>query len=626
MSSGEQLAIGVHRPVYLWAGPGTIRMNRLKFMGAPVDEEAHLEAYAETGARRVVQEMGCNWAYLTYNWGFPPEVEQEDWAAFQRATEVYHRLGGEVFAYIQTSNSVFDGSHQSRDWYAQDPTGRPIYYYTGRYMTCWLHPEWLAHLRERVRDAIARGADGIFFDNPWHGAQPLYWGGLWVGPAGCYCPRCRHAFRQATGLEIPRFIEPEDEATRLYLRWRAGTVARTLAGLAEEVRAIKPDARVSANDFDVVMRPSFLIYGIDVEQLARIQDILMVEDFGLPQWDGTRLVNNAITLRTVRALAGGTPISTISYDRGIGFDGVYPPRRFLQYMAEAVACGAIPVIKGTEFVEQGRFTVLTAAPYAEQRASIGAYQRWLADHADLFVGRENVAPVAFQHPGDAMWTEWPRTAPLYFGVAQTLLRFGIPWRVVRSPEEAAGAQVLITLRPSHAPSSFAGRRIVLPDLPTWRKQEEGGRTFPLPVRRLLETTMLGLYRSYFRSPLTRRWVDRLGLVHFFAQSPYFQMPPLPLQEELIAAVGKVFPRVLSEQPVLIETWRRGPEEQVHLVNYAKTAQEVQVEFESPRRGYRISPDEGGTLEPFEGSRIRFRLHVYAVLILHESTENCLPSG
>ncbi|MFN3929036.1 MAG: hypothetical protein ACK4OK_05315, partial [Thermoflexus sp.] len=421
----------MHRPIYLWGGPGTIRMNRLKFMGAPVDEEAHLEAYAETGARRVIDEIGCNWAYLTYNWGFPPEVEHEDWATFERAAEVYHRMGGHVFAYIQTSNCVFDGSYRSRDWYAQDPAGRPVYYYTGRYMTCWSNPEWLAHLRERVRDALARGADGIFFDNPWHGAQPLLLSGLWVGSAGCHCPRCRSAFRQATGLEIPRLIEPErDEATRIYLRWRAELVARTLAALAEEIRAIKPDALVSANDFDVVMRPSFLIYGIDVEKLARIQDILMVEDFGLPRWDGARLVNNATTLRTVRALAGGTPISTISYDRGIGFDGVYPPRRFLQHVAEAVACGAIPVIKGTEFVERGKFTVLTAAPYAEQRTAIGAYQRWLADHADLFMGRENIAPVAIQHPGDAMWTEWPRTAPLYFGAAQTLLRFGIPWRVV----------------------------------------------------------------------------------------------------------------------------------------------------------------------------------------------------
>ena len=34
----HQIVVGRHRPIYLWAGPGTVRMHRLKFMGAPVDE------------------------------------------------------------------------------------------------------------------------------------------------------------------------------------------------------------------------------------------------------------------------------------------------------------------------------------------------------------------------------------------------------------------------------------------------------------------------------------------------------------------------------------------------------------------------------------------------------------
>ena len=33
--------IGIYRPIYLWGGPGTIRMNRLKFMNQAVDEAAH---------------------------------------------------------------------------------------------------------------------------------------------------------------------------------------------------------------------------------------------------------------------------------------------------------------------------------------------------------------------------------------------------------------------------------------------------------------------------------------------------------------------------------------------------------------------------------------------------------
>jgi hypothetical protein len=180
--------------VYLWAGAGTVRMNRLKFRDAPVDEAVHLEAHTPTGARRMAEEAGFNWVYLTYDWGFPPEIEKEDWQAFRQAAEVYHASGMGVFGYIQTSNYVWTGSYRAKDWYARDPRGRPFYYYTGRYMSCWRHPEWIEHLREMVRGVIESGADGVFFDNPWHASQPFLLGGAWLGSTGCYCPLCRAAF------------------------------------------------------------------------------------------------------------------------------------------------------------------------------------------------------------------------------------------------------------------------------------------------------------------------------------------------------------------------------------------------------------------------------------------------
>jgi hypothetical protein len=90
MTDRDTISVGRHRPVYLWAGPGTIRMNRLKFMDAPVDEAVHLEAHTAAGAQRMVTEAGFNWIYLTYDWGFPPEVEHEDWEAFRQAAAVYH--------------------------------------------------------------------------------------------------------------------------------------------------------------------------------------------------------------------------------------------------------------------------------------------------------------------------------------------------------------------------------------------------------------------------------------------------------------------------------------------------------------------------------------------------------
>lgn len=616
--------IGRHRPVYLWAGPGTIRMNRLKFMGAPVDEAVHLEAHSPEGARRVAEEAAFNWAYLTYNWGFPPEVEQEDWQAFGQAVPVFHAAGLRVFGYIQTSNCVYDGSFKSRDWYALDPRGRPFYYYTGRYMTCWLHPEWHEHLRDMTKGVVDAGADGVFYDNPWHASQPFLLSGAWLGPVGCYCPRCREAFRAATGLEIPPLVSPDsDETSRRYLRWRAGLVTRTLSDLADYARSLKPDVVVSVNDFDAVMRPSYLIYGIDLSALAKVQDVLMIEDYGLPRWEPPRegasqssglLVNNVLTLHTAAALAGGTPVSTDPYDKGIGFDGVYPARRFQQGLAEAAACGAPMVVKGTEFVEAGRFTLLTAEAYAPQRLAIGRYQRWLEENAALYEGRENLAPVGLLYPGEALWQRWSRISPAYFGAGQALLAAGIPWRVVAAPDQLQGLWALLTF--TSLPSDWAlppGLKVVhVLDLPGWEPPAPSLLARHPTLRRAASFVTGEIYRAYFRYRWARWLLDRVGLVHFFLQSPYFQLLPEPHLQTLLAELGQgPWPRLEAEFPVLVEWWQGRDARQVHLVNYAAQPQRVEVDLGCPVAGQVLSPD--GPTQQFQAERLPLVLDVCAII-------------
>lgn len=87
-------------------------MNRVKFMNYPVDEAAH----------QAVHEAPT--------WGFPPEVEAEDWESLRQAAEHYHKLGSPVFAYVQSSNCVYGGSFVDKDWYARDAKGRKVYYYS----------------------------------------------------------------------------------------------------------------------------------------------------------------------------------------------------------------------------------------------------------------------------------------------------------------------------------------------------------------------------------------------------------------------------------------------------------------------------------------------------------------
>ena len=636
MSLKDEITVGLHRPVYMWAGPGTIRMNRLKFMGAPVDEFVHEEAHRSAGARRMAQGAGFNWAYLTYDWGFPPEVEQEDRNAFRQAVKTYHAEGLHVFGYIQTSNCVYSGTYLQKDWYALDRLGRLVYYYTGRYMTCWLHPEWREHLREMTRGVIEAGADGVFFDNPWHGSQPLLFWGTWMGSAGCACPRCRKAFRATSGLEIPDDINPErDEVSRCYLEWRAGQVTHAIGELRDYAHSLKADVLVSVNDFDAVMRPSYLVYGIDLKGLASAQDVLMIEDYGLPRWQREEppqpalLINNALTLRIALALAGNTPLTTNPYDKGIGFDDVFPPRRFLQGIAEAAACGVPMVVKGTEYVADGRFTLLTAERYVAQRLAIGRMNRWLGSHAGLYRERQNLADIGLAFPGAALWQDWTRLAPCFFWAGQVLLHAGLPWRVVSEQQHLEGLRILFTFGalpaglslPESMPESLNQNLQVIDmtALPGWElPNREILRPAILQRHPILErpvsAVVVEIYRSYFHSRLARKLLDRLGLTHFFLQSPYFRLPGKRVRKVLLSAVSPTQPApwVQAEAPLLVELWGQGGQIQLHLVNYADEPQPVTVAFDQFVHGHILTPD--GEEWAFEGLSVSFVLDVYAILI------------
>jgi hypothetical protein len=627
--SGSTFDVGVHRPVYLWGGPGTVRMNKLKFMDAPVDEAVHAEAHTQAGAARMSGEAAFTWAYLMYNWGFPPEVEQEDWDDFRRAVPVYQAAGLQVFGYVQVSNCVYSGSFRDKDWYALDPKGRRFHYYTGRYMTCPSHPEWQKHLRDMVRGILDAGAEGVYFDNPWHACQPIHFGGAWLGPAGCYCDRCRRAFRETTGLEMPTSISPKgDEASRDYLRWRAGQITGIIAMLGDYARTLRPGVVIGANDYNAVMNPSYVAYGVDLAALAGVQDVVMIEDFALPRWRaGTRgnpetLVNNALTLRTARALIGDTPLSTDPYDRGIGFDPVYPARRFQQGIAEAAACGATMVVKGTEYMDDGTFTLLTAERYAPQRVAIGQIHRWLAGRADLYRDRENAARVALLYPGDVLWQDWDRLAGPYFAAGQALLAAGIPWHVVVGTDNLSEIDILLCIDQPPAGEALpaAVKTVAVLDLPGWEPAAPSFLAKHAGARSVIGGAVGWLFQAYMRWRGVRRLGDGLGLPQLIIQSPHFVVPSPAAQQALLAAVGEIpYPRVESEIPVLIEVWRRGEQWQLHLVNYGPEPQAVTVDFGQAVSGRLLSPerpartDKAAAGSQFDGTELILTLDVYVVL-------------
>jgi hypothetical protein len=616
----QRFQIGDYRPIYLWGGPGTIRMNRVKFMDQAVNEAAHHEVHTSAGADKVVNGIYSNWIHLMYDWGFPPEIEQEDWLDFEKAASIYHERGVKVFAYIQTSNCVFTGSFVDKDWYAQDASGRKVYYYTNRYMANLLHPEWQVHITELITGAIAAGAVGIFFDNLWDGAMPISLGGVWLGEAGSFDEISKTAYRSFSGEEIPADVHEDTPQRRRYLTWRMQKVTDVVGSFCDHARQLKTDVIIGANDFDMTMRNAPLVYGISLAQQAQVQDVTMIENFAMPKWQADKqvLVNNAQTIRAAREQVGEEAhLSVLSYDGGIGFDGMYPARRFQQTIAEAAACGVSNTIKGTEYYHQGQHTMLTAEEFTKEQAAIGNYQRWLAGHTHWYPGkRTNGADVVLIYPEESLLFDWYHAAPRYFAAGQTLLKAGIAWRVALDRESVNETGTVLVFD-DHGRQMLAGYtagKVV--DVHTLSGWEVLGRTKWLDrsprTRKALHGLVEPLWRSYFSLRFVRRVIDGLRLFTLFTGTNLFDLPSEALQTTLLAQVPPQKVKVVAQEPVLLEIWETETDTQYHLVNYAPCSQQIEVIFSEAVKGSVTSPDTE-VVKEFNGSRLSIALDVYVIV-------------
>ncbi|MHB8134489.1 MAG: alpha-amylase family protein [Anaerolineaceae bacterium] len=622
----SDILIGSYRPIYLWAGPGTIRMNRLKFMQVPVNENIHMESHGQVGADIVVNTMKQNWVHLTYSWGFPPEVEQEDWESFQQATKSYHAQNVDVFAYIQTSNCVFDGSNKLKKWFALDPQGRKFFYYTNRFMTCLQNQEWIAFLHDRIKGAIDRGADGIFFDNLWYGTQPSGFGGSWLGSAGCYCDLCKRKYRDSYGDSIPELIDPSDPRVERYLNWRSDQLTIFFRNLSNFARSLKQDVRISANDYDVIMRPSKLIYGIDFKSYADIQDLMMIEDFCLPNWEPgekTRFPNNAMTIRVARSqLPDQKHLSVLSYDVGIGFDDVYPARRILQGMSEITALGASVTTKGTEYFDGFEMTLITCPKYKEQQKAIGDFNYWLQKHRDMFINRKNISPVTLIHPGDNLWKRWFQISPIFYGCMQTLTRAGIPWKVVPDTELTQHSNTVFTFTESDQKipgSNIENKFINVPDLKDWQIKSKSYLSNNKKIHKITSWIIESLIRSYHSQPVSRKLMDQFGMAKIVTQTPLFFMPSQKQQRILLdSIIGHNYPKIICAEPVLIDLWQTSKSQiQIHLVNYAKTSQTIKLIFEKETNGEIIHLFDTQHNSFEATSEISFPLDIYSIILMND---------
>lgn len=604
-------------PAYYWAGAGSAIVHRLKGFNRGIDQDAYRQAYTPERLRWLRDAAGVDFLFLSFNWGLPPEIEAEDWQAFAAATRDAHALGMRVAAYVQPSNAVALGSYAARDWYAVTPKGKRIPYYAGRFFTCLNHPDWRATVHARAAAALDAGADAIFVDNCAFGGMPIPLSRDYTAFAGCYCPRCQDAFRRwqqvrgATPHPIPRLFRPgRDPVAREFAHWRAWTLTDFLRDLRDAVHRRNPRAVLLTNTVGAVNFNTYQLFGVDLPELAHVVDWLFVENLLSPRAEPGRLVQNAGTFKLLHSLKPGAPALSISYDRGIGVDGVPSPRTFARMMAEAYAAGGVPVLRACEYIRDRNWTLVQPGRHDRQMA--GA--RWIAGfvrrHPELFQSRQPAAPVAVHVPPGLGWRGdfYPEDGGNFLGVIQALVSAAIPFRVLTTLRDLAGVRALILPPSITPPAEYGGLILSFADLGIRRRPRSVFDYLGRPLEPLVRRLGPRLVDGYYSRVHVRRFIDRLDLLHrLFFNGQFRSLIPAPAAVVTLRAVQPCV--VLADGPIYADVWRTPGRLQLHLVNYG--GRPVAVRVASPLgRPVRALAPEGDDIAITNG---RLIVDTYAIV-------------
>ncbi len=123
------------------------------------------------------------------------------------------------------------------DWIAVDAAGakrrHPVM--PELWVTCALGPYNFEFMTEVTKEIVSLyKVDGIFSNR-------------WAGSGMCYCEHCQSNFKTASGLELPRTLDPQDPARRAYMGWRQQRLFELWALWDGEIRKINPSARYIPN-------------------------------------------------------------------------------------------------------------------------------------------------------------------------------------------------------------------------------------------------------------------------------------------------------------------------------------------------------------------------------------------
>jgi hypothetical protein len=329
--------------LYYWAGPGAIRMTKLKYPGAQIDAESFLKAYDFEKLQKLKKLFNLTDIWVTYSWGFSEKSEQEDYKFIEKKLLNFQKLNLKTHAYIQGFNLVYE-EHKNKNYFCRDPYGNVIAYHRGRKMTCPNNPFFVEYLIHKIKSALSKNFDGIFIDNICFGQFPIFVGKKYSTFFGCCCQFCQEKFAKIYGYHIPKTFVVGNVVWESYIQFRVASVMSLLSRISKLVRVSKK--QFGTNSFDPRFN-SQIMYGTDMEKLQKIQNYILFENHDLPN-QANKYKNNLYLKHFVDQAK--IPVFVVSYKNGIGKDPQFSQKDYDAIFSESRQIGYLPCYKGTEFI------------------------------------------------------------------------------------------------------------------------------------------------------------------------------------------------------------------------------------------------------------------------------------
>ena len=179
--------------------------------------------------------------------------------------EACHREGIRVIARVDFRGVERERYEKHPDWFGQNADGTPLTGWNDRIIRpCYSAVYGREHAFEYMHNLMGRYA----LDGVWENC-------IVFGYGPCYCPKCRGAFRAATGKEIPEGPDYLAEEFKEYRTWKAGLARGHMHSMREIIKSYGEDKAYVSEIFDMDHVFSALNSGIDLYDARDSFDFLV---------------------------------------------------------------------------------------------------------------------------------------------------------------------------------------------------------------------------------------------------------------------------------------------------------------------------------------------------------------